>query len=423
MLNFVIKKEDMINEIMIGTLLLQVFVLKWFNLSVYAGYIFDILMLISISAFYKKYDLKMLIIIFDIGIYFAINFIINKGSLKDLISNFRYLLQPMLLIAYTAYLAENSLIKKECIKNMIKPLNVYMILNLIVISFQIKGYAWTAGLGYSGFQKFTTFEDSISGLFGVYGVPIWGMFSIFIFLFNHVYFNNYSEKKDRAKLNVYNFGLLLCAVVVSTINDNKIFFLFLPTFLSIFFINQIFGKNTYASRPVKTVRQFFIIIICNLLVLVIAYCFIDRFVLIINSMANSIMQSLDYKNAGNNGSGERIAIILYFFNELDTIFGYGLGKGRWTQKGLLGYKHFGISDFGTILCLGGIILFILIYAIFYFLYTKLFKRKLKVIIFIFMTALVMFCTQIVYNTSGMLLYMLICLVFYWQEKLNIDNLG
>ena len=415
------KNEHLLNTIIIIMLFLQVFILNWFHLSVYAGYIFDVLMLMSISIFYKKYDSSILKVILIICLYFIINFIINRGSLRDLVSNFRYLLQPALIIVYIAYLTENNLIKSEFIRKMIKPFNVYMILNMIAIFFQIKGYTWTAGLDYSGFHTFTVFEDSISGLFGVYGVPFWGMFSIFLFLFNHIYFNKYSEKKNRTKLNIYNICLLLCVMVVSTMNDNKMFFVFLPVFLLVFFMNQIVNSKNNKSDPIKTLKQLFIITAVGLLLFFGAYILIDKFAEIINKMTWMILRSLDYKNAYNNGSGERIALVLYFFNELNILFGYGLGNGRWTQEELLGYKHFGISDFGTILCLGGMILFILIFVLFYLLFNKMFKKQYKTIVMILVTALVMFCTQIVYNASGMMLYMLICLIFYWQDRLASEK--
>ena len=410
---YIKEKEIVINKIIIILLFLQFTVFRWLHISIYAGYLFDLLVIVSYIFLPEKYNKRLVCFVFLLGLYFLINYIINGGTIRNIVANYRDLFSPMLLILYTCYLVENRIIDNR-LEKIVFPANFYMLLNIVAIHFEANGYTWLAGKTFVGFTGFTVFQDSISGLLGLYGVPLLGMFMIFLLLSNHLYANYKLTGKKRIIFNTYNIVLLVYSLVISYFNDNKIFYVLLFFIIPLFII-EILIYNDSSRDKTKAIKHLLYYFVIMIILLIILHFVFDEFREMEYKVFQSLKDALDYENAFNIGSGERLSILLYFVNKIGLFFGMGLGKGRWTQKGLLGFKHFGINDLGAILCLGGLVLLLLILAMYYELFKKMYKSNIKRIVFLVLTIIVMFLTQINMNFSGMILYLMICLVFYWFE--------
>ena len=74
------------------------------------------------------------------------------------------------------------------------------------------------------------------------------------------------------------------------------------------------------------------------------------------------------------GSAERLGMIVYAVNRTDILWhGAGIATHLWQEAYGLGFAHFGISDFGTFLCLGGVPFIVLMILFFITVYRRVFK--------------------------------------------------
>lgn len=83
-------------------------------------------------------------------------------------------------------------------------------------------------------------------------------------------------------------------------------------------------------------------------------------------MQKEIMQGWEY-GSRSHGSNERIGMIQFGLQDSSHVLkGYGVGQHTWTEPYLFGFWHYGQSDFGTFLCLGGVALLIILFSRFSF---------------------------------------------------------
>ena len=405
--------EKQLNKTIILISFIEVAILKWLNLHTYGGYILDILILTSIFLFFKKYDIKTLTISVIICIYTLLSYLLFGGTLKNTIANIRDIFPVLFIINFVIYLLSNYNIY-EYFNKLFIPINIYMLLNVIVLILEQMGYIYLSGIKAFHDFTFTYTWDSVSGLFGIYGQSALAFYNSFVLLYNLIYIKHISNRKHKLILNIYNLLLLFFTLFISAISDNKIYFIFLLMFVFLFIVNSCIDKY----EPKKIIIFSLIFIVFCAVTFFISYTYLDSFKGLINRILKAFIGGINTESMYTDGSGERFGLIVHYIKQLNLLFGNGLGNLRWAQSGGLGFKHFGISDLGTILCMGGFILLLLYFLLFNFLFKYIFENKFIRLLVFLITIVVLFCTQIIANISTMSIYILVLLTISWNNKIT-----
>lgn len=245
-------------------------------------------------------------------------------------------------------LVTNFFIKKVSI------FNLFYIVNVIVLIFQIKGYHF-----FVKSEWITPYwEDMCSGLFGNAGTHELAIYTIFVILLNIVLGELYN-KKNLFRVTVYS--LIMC--ILSVYNDNNAFYVLLVIFLFIFYIqkNCVIGVKHLnildnVIKNYKLLGSVAGIIICM-------YLFSPVAEFISQTLISRLYDMFDYDNISfNSGSSERSWIILYslFLNstyKLGTGFGHSsietVGADNYFSHGLinsLGPFMLVLGIWGTMFC-------------------------------------------------------------------------
>lgn len=413
-----LNQNERINHLILFFLLGQVLFFRWLNISVEIGYIVDLLIVTNILINYQHIRKETLFLFITICIYFLTSYVICGGTLRNTIGNLRDIFPTMLTIIFFIYLIDN---KKDYLFNTLKklfiPLNIYMILNIIAAYFQSKGVYWLSGI-FAFPSEFKYNWDAISGLFGTYGVPLFGLYKVLLLIYNIVYLRFIPEKK-KGIYYIYNLLLFIYGFYISMINDDKIFYLFIAIFPLLLLFSHLMDSNTL---NIKFILKKYGFLFAVPILVVGADMFTTK---IINRAMTKMIRLLRISALYYNlpavmidGSGERIAIIVYFFKKLNIFVGKGLGYGRWTQPWLFGYKHFGINNLCSILCLGGFVLFVLISKLVYDYFKVITNKTLLKVMYMLSFFFMIFVTQPITDFSSLIMYLFIFIIIDWDNSLN-----
>lgn len=283
----------------------------------------------------------------------------NLGNAK---STFLMLLYPMLYFYYVAYLCLNepSLID-EILDKAFWLFNLTILVNMAVLCMQIlRPNFIVAKADYT----ISFSPDTVSGLFVYGGTHELCLFSIFILLYNYTAAQQL-EKKKKKKLVNYTIALSILLGAISMCNDNKMYFVILPLAVIVYMVCCV----KFERRKIRSAIR----------ILVVLAGIIFGGYLVIPSIKSQINQVIDLVHKSTVafmtptvalGGNERTAIISYALRQRSTwLFGMGFGSATLYEEGFCGFAHFGLSDFGSILLLGGICF----YAVLHFAYVRMQK--------------------------------------------------
>lgn len=209
-------------------------------------------------------------------------------------------------------------------------------------------------------------EDMISGLFGYGSTHAVALFTVFVVLIN--------LDAARKNSNLYLLAVIICgaSLLIASLNDNKALFFFLPVSVCLRYI-MYFGFN-YEKSSIKIILSIpFLIVLIAVSIMNIPqlYDFINNNIL--HSIEIAIRAFGD--NAYVNGSDERFKMIPLAFS-LPNAWGLGdgIGTADFYEEGYRNFNHFGMSDFGSIAVLCGLVFF---FALVFF-YVRCFSYPLTV---------------------------------------------
>lgn len=195
-------------------------------------------------------------------------------------------------------------------------------------------------------------SDLISGFFGYGSTHAIAIFTTFVVVYDLYY---YKFVRNKLYYVFYLALLIIWSLYIATLNDNKALFFFLPFGVVLYLI-------IWASFEKKRIIRLFGVIIVSVFLLVLAYCFVP---LIHDFVEKNIFHSIEMvlraMEPGSyvNGSDERFKAIPFSLSQNDTwSVGQGFGSAGIYQEGYLGFNHFGMSDFGSIMILGGIWIYV-----------------------------------------------------------------
>lgn len=199
-------------------------------------------------------------------------------------------------------------------------------------------------------------EDAMSGLFGYGSTHSVALYTTFVIVYNIGVVHR--RALDNRVLIPYTIGLSLLSLYVATLNDNKALFFFLPLgVLLCGVVHVFFSYRTSAVKVILTVPAVvFVLFFIDAMIPSVHTFFEDN----ILKSVNIIINAWDLR-AYVNGSDERFKIIIYAASlQSSWGFGDGLGQADLYQTGYRGFNHFGQCDYGSIVILGGVGLFLFI---------------------------------------------------------------
>ena len=170
------------------------------------------------------------------------------------------------------------------------------------------------------------------------------------------------------------------------------------------------------------IRKFLPIMLILVFTVYFMYKYLDAFRDIVELMIVKINEGMQYNSVV--GGGERFGIIFYALNgNVNKAVGEGIGKYYWQQEYAFGYSHYGISDMGTFLCLGGCILVILLLIFVYVNMEDVFQNFIVSISILIMVLFLMVYTQLFTASSAtisLMLFLMLCSI--QKENKKIKNM-
>ena len=198
--------------------------------------------------------------------------------------------------------------------------------------------------------------DAMSGLFGAASTHSVAIYTTFVV----VYDLGAIQKGfyDKRMLVPYIAGLSLLSLYIATLNDNKALFFFLP--LGVLLCWAIYIAFYHKTATVKTLLVV-PLIACMLFLSYLGMPAVQS--LVQDYIARSVNMAVNAWDLSSyvNGSDERFQMVAYALS-LPAAWGFGDGFGMadMYREGYRGFNHFGQSDFGSIVILGGFWLYFLV---------------------------------------------------------------
>ena len=414
--------KDFLINIINCLVLSEVMIFPWLGKEIVVGYVLIALiiveMLINLNYFVNT---KTFMCALSVGvIYPCINFIFIGGRYSRVMGNILRILPTIFILFHLIYLF--NMYYDKIIKNfhyLVAILNIYIMINIPFIIMQKNGY--TELSGYVD-QEYTNkfLPDLISGLFGYNGTPMMAIFVASLFSINLLYYKRFM-KKNKIIFIIYNIGLFIWNCFVANISENKGMILFILLFILCFYcISNLVkvSKKKFTNYILKIIA----ITIILLSIVFILYITNDSVRIMFNNIISVFSVINKFEIDSTLGSAERIAYIIFFFkSNIDKLLGVGLGKYYWTQSGLFGFVHFGQSDFGVFLIIGGFAFIVLLLILFYKICWCIFKNVECCLFIIFTMILVMIFTQMVTVTSISIsfgIFIMACGIDYREDRLN-----
>lgn len=180
---------------------------------------------------------------------------------------------------------------------------------------------------------------------------------------------------------------------VAANSDNKALFVLAPLFLIVYLI--VFKMNFYRNilQKIRSLFRYIIKGFCVFAIFIFGLQPAIGTLDLISDIIEKTQSGLINANAAY-GSAERLGIIVYALNNPSIRwYGSGIAKHEWQESYGLGFAHFGISDFGSFLCLGGILFILLLICFLLAVYRTVFKDKIAGYTFFVLTIVVLIYTQ------------------------------
>lgn len=347
----IVKKYDLVDYTLLILMYLQLVILEFFGFGQTLNKVVVVLILYRVL-FMRGGQWKTGVLIccglgfvYMLGMLFGIDM---NGSYA--LSNFLMQLYPAIYTYYIVFLCRNRAeVIDTCLKKGFWLFNLTMVINIFVLFIQIfVPYSIVAVVDEAYYINY--YEDNISGLFQYASTHVVCLFTIFIALYD-ISFGRKVKNRTRIFINMLVIVMILVSFFIAANNDNRSFFLLLP--LSLF--------AYWYSGKIQSVKKVAWIVVGFLFIPLIIYGIYISNSAVREFIDANVLNTLDIivkaHSLGStaNGSNERIAIIFEGLGMLSTWFiGKGFGSTAMYGSGFLGYNHFGQSDFGSILVLGGI---------------------------------------------------------------------
>lgn len=362
-MRIMIKKESIIDQFVLLLMYLQLVILEFFGFGqILNKLVCGIILLRVVIMKGRQWQTGVLYGMLLCCLFALSVFMGEKVIASNVKSTFLMLCYPMVYTYYIVFLCRNKPgFFDECISRYFWVFNTTMVVNLIVLLFQIfVPYSIQAIVADS--QVISYYEDTISGLFQYASVHVVCLFTIFICIYDISYLKKIRNRNVKHVLMGFVALMILISCVIAVNNDNKAFFLLLPLSL---FMYWYAGKMDTGRKAI----YLFGAGVVGIILIWIGYSFSDSVKAFLdNTLFHTLKIIREAWGLGVSakGSNERIAIIGYALSfPCVWLFGTGFGSSGFYTSGYHGFYHFGQADFSSILLLGGVWFSILILLYYY----------------------------------------------------------
>ena len=338
--------QTKIDRLILGLMVLQLVLLGFFGLN----NVVNKLLTVAILVWVILQRVRIRHIFFLSAGSMVVLYVISSIATVELnmsyvTQNFAMQIYPFVYAYFFWYLCdENPDVLDRFIQKTFKWANLVAVMNIVVVAIQILFPGVIEGV--HTVDK-TLFVDTLSGLFEYSAAHTLCMYIVFVIIYNGAYVGRMEIGRKRRAVRVYNGLLVALAILLGLMYDNKAILLLLP----VVWLSYRIIENRH--------RVFAQVIFCFGAIsigLMLCYLFLKPVWELISKFIafNDIIQALSKDNV-TLGSGERIGIIMHAFTQPSTYFlGKGWGSSHIYSEDYWGFAHFGQSDAGSILALGGI---------------------------------------------------------------------
>lgn len=404
----------MLFQIMIGNYL---GIWRWMSIIVLAVVIISCIK--DIKYFTQKFELLILFLCSTIA-YPLYSYFKNGGDPYILMNNIYYIITPFALLLYMAKTCTISPdYTRRKLENSLPLLNTYALINIFVMVFQLlfNGNTYTNSVAY---------KDSISGLFGIYGQPNITLYASAIILLDFLFMKYKRSIKAHLVIPLRTMFIIIFVsyMILAALNDNKAFYMIFPLYAALVWFISRYEHAVKRNQLNRMTTLFFKILMISVLciitlALLINYTFVGEFY---DRIMHEINQGWNKTNLVQ-GSSERIGIISYALANPEMRYdGYGLATTIWKKEYAFGFKHFGQSDVGVFILLGGLLFISLVLLFVFFVLKQIFKYKMIALLGTIAMLLVGIYTQI-FTTFTMMGCMILLLLVCWEaEMIEKENI-
>lgn len=345
----------LIDKLLITLVLGKEFLFDFFGIGMYLNVAICVLVVVRIVLGKWKVPSHVAVFIFAICVWLALA-VLQGGELSIAISNLARLVQVGIYAMYLSFLLQEfelalfNAYRKGCIL-----FNVVLIANMGMMFLQYlhpgQYIAITTGTEFSG-------VDTICGFFGAGSTHAIALYTVFVVLYNIEHARNCGHSKIAMLL--YTAFVTVLALAFSVIVDNKAFPLFCTLGLVFYLVIRIRAGKVLISRRIDVI----VLIVAGAAIVFIFAPLYDSFIQKIGNYARVALAALN-PSAYVSGSDERFQMITYSLIQPSSwAFGDGFGAAGIYQPQYRGYNHFGMSDYGSLVLLGGIWFYVLIVLVY-----------------------------------------------------------
>lgn len=396
-----------LDSIIMWILLLQIIAFRWLNIHELINYLIIALILLRFVMSRKvSFMNRSAIAAFLLTVYSLINMIILGGDFYVFTANVYRVMKCLIIFAYIAFLLTKRIdFIVAFLLRKVKFLNAWFLIQIPVILMQLNGnYALVGLRNYSVESQMR--EDLISGLFGLYGTPHMALFTCLLLSINYLYYR-YSGNNKKGILFL-DFFYFVFMIWLSFQNDNKGFFVILVPYLLCLYWTDLEGKmKSRGKRARTTVFKMIPVLLAAIMLLYALY----RIATPLREMIDYIIFTIQLGFTPGNvarGSFERFGMISYvLFDKDHVLLGYGLGNYASDNATNFGFDHFGQSNFGSYMCLGGIVFIVLLLLYVFRVFQSIFAKSSFSLI-----ALVLFISLSIYTQLFSDAVLMICFMLF-----------
>ena len=302
---------------------------------------------------------------------------------KKFYENFRALIYTLAPTLYIAWLRkERADYFDHVMEQQFAFINIFYFINFCIMCVQgvVPGFL----SGRSDYVN-TYVPDLMSGLFGYNGTAQFGIFSVFMLIYDlycFLFLDPYKKFPRAKKWAIMLF--LICLVSISAMmNDNKAVYITLA-FAFLLCVTILVGRYKRAARYTCLALGLFCAGVVILIVIEILSGDLSFFYRISPEFGGTIylirnlFRDISTHNSGEIGSIERVYMIVYvLFHPEYLMFGAGTAYSNWQTPGTLGFPHFGQSDMSSFLCLGGLTFCVTCFVVYFAFYRIILGRCKK----------------------------------------------
>ena len=390
-----IKKSNILDYVILYWMIIYVFIISWLAYLSQGARILIILITVRLFT-----DLKRTLRLpsLYLGLLFCLayplwNYFCYGGNQDYITENINAIAVTTSVFIYMSFM---SSYKRQFMMDFLKKnkyiFNIYMAINVPILFLQLSEHTELAGRHQASMTN-TFNADLVSGLFGYNGTGLLTMYFCFLLLFNFVLYKKDVIRQKQIFI-VYNILLFCIVLYVAANSDNKTLFVLVPLFFIIYLV--VFQMSFYRNAIRKIS-----ILLRNVLGGVLIFALLAYATQPLLGTMDFIQDIFDKSLSGWNnadaalGSAERLGMIVYALNRSDILWhGAGIASHLWQEAYGLGFAHFGISDFGTFLCLGGVPFIVLMVLFFISVYRRVFKDSAICYTFLVLTLIILIYTQL-----------------------------